>query len=387
MRIPAAWQAEIDAGTDFGKRAAAATNRKSESPRRFPRGNLVTVHRNHQPCIGCGRPKTQAAPTFIDRIAGRAASLKAAAIDFWRDGLTLATEQQQAFRMGVCSACPLNVAGWCDDTRGGCGCNLSLKVKARSAHCPLGKWFAYAENHRPLINPKRSLIFHLYPKRGAEWNWHWHIAQIQKYAHVFNDKIVIGVAVGSETATIEEVQTLFSGHGIQVTQWFRAQNNALAETNTHVAMLEAVQTDDPNSIVFRYHTKGVTKQPGAVEAHWAELLWQANMDLPSVDDALKSHLTCGAMRSLEPLVKAKPGAFFFAGSAYWFRAKEAFERDWRHTDQTRWWVEYLPSHLFSREESTCLLYDLTESSVIRSDHFERHIRPEWNAWKLARGIE
>lgn len=365
----------------------AETERTASDSR--PTANRSSVVRS-APCMTCGgaksTPKKQtAASAFICRIATRAASLKSAAVDFWHDGLTIATQEQQAHRLAVCGACPLNVGGWCDDTRGGCGCNLAMKVKARSAHCPLGKWFVYGDTFQPLETPKRSLIFHLYPKTGAEWNWHWHIDQIRKHARVFNDKIVIGVGVGRETATMEQVQELF--YGIPVTHWFRAENNKLAETNTHLSMMNAVQTNDPNAIVFRYHAKGVTKQPGAVEQRWAELLWQVNMDLDSVDDAMKSHLTCGAMRSMEPLVKAKPGAFFFAGSAYWFRAKEAFERDWQHTDKTRWWVEYMPSHLFSREESACLLYDLTESSVIRLDHFEKHIRPEWNAWKLARGIE
>ena len=356
---------------------AARAKREAERPRAKIRAARQTVKNTKAPCKTCsGKAKT-----LIDRIA----SLKNAAVDFFADGMTVATIEQQQERLAICSACPVFKDGWCDSDKGGCGCNLSLKVKARAAYCPQGKWFAHSDNYRPLVKPTRSLIFHIYPKLRAEWNWHWHIEQIRKYQSVFNGKIVIGVAVGRETATMGHVQDLFSG--IRVDNWFRSDNDKLAETNTHLSMMEAVKTDDPNAIVFRYHTKGVTKQRGTVEQPWAELLWEANMDIQSVENALASHLTCGAMRSMEPLVKAKPGAFFFAGSAYWFRAKEAFERDWTHTDKTRWWVEYLPSHLFDVKDSACLLYDLTESSVIRSDHFETHIRPEWNAWRLARGIE
>lgn len=334
-------------------------------------------------CNGCGSSRPQ---SFAAMLLDRAMSLKNAAVDFVSDGMHVATDEQQASRLSVCEACPVYADGWCDASKGGCGCNLSLKVKARSAYCPQGKWFAHTDNYRPLINPTRSLIFHIYPKLGAEWNWHWHIEQIRKHQDKFNGQIVIGVCVDSKTATVEAVQK--QCEGIHVTKWIRADNTtALAETHTHIAMMAEVQTDDPNAIVFRFHTKGVTKTHDAVEQRWARLLWEVNMDLLSVEDALASHMTCGAMRSLKPLVSTKPGDFFFAGSAYWFRAADAFSRDWQHTDGSRWWVEYVPCHLFNKHESTCLLYDLTESSVIRNDQFNTFIQPEWDRWKFARGIQ
>jgi hypothetical protein len=298
--------------------------------------------------------------------------------------MAVATEEQQAKRAAICASCPLNNAGWCDDTKGGCGCNLSLKVMPRSSHCPLGKWSAYRDDFRPLVNPVRHLIFHLYPLKGKEWNWQWHIEQIRKHQGKFNGHIVIGVGVDSKTATMEEVQELF--RGVRVTNWLRADNDKLAETLTHVEMLSLLQTTDENELIFRYHTKGVTHQRDSVEQRWAEIMWTANMDLSAVDDALASHLTCGVMRSQTPLVRTKPGAFFYAGSAYWMRAKEVFERDWRHTDSTRWWVEYVPAHLFSFAESACLFHDLTASSVLRQSYFDEHVNPEWTAWKAARGI-
>jgi hypothetical protein len=382
MKIPSLWQREIDAGTDFGKKAAAAIVAASKKPQ------PVEHHRKHRqssnhPCTNCGGGRKQ---SLAEKIMARASQLAASAVDFVRDGMHIATDEQQASRLAICEACPVFNAGWCDADRGGCGCNLSLKVKARAAYCPQGRWFAHTDNYRPLVNPTRSLIFHIYPKLGAEWNWHWHIEQIRRHQHIFNGHIVIGVGVDAGTATIEEVQRLMAD--IRVTKWIRADNTVrLAETHTHVPMLTEVKTDDPNAIVFRYHTKGVTKTPDAVEMRWAALLWECNMDLQSVEDALASHLTCGAMRSMTPLVTAKPGDFFFAGSAYWFRAKEAFERDWTWFEDNRWIVEYIPCHLFSRHESACLLYDLTESSVIRADHFQTFIQPEWDKWRFARGLQ
>lgn len=336
-----------------------------------------------KPCKNCNTSKKN---SILKTVADRAANLASAAVDFVKDGMVISTSEQESRRIEICKSCPIYNNGWCDADKGGCGCNLALKIKARSAYCPQGKWFAHTDNYRPLINTTRSLIFHLYPKLGAEFNWHWHIEQIREHQDKFNNKIVIAVGVDEHTATIEDVQTLFEG--IRVSKWIRADNTKkLAETHTHIALMSEVQSNDPNEIVFRYHTKGVTKTQDAVEQRWAKLLWEVNMDLISVEDALTSHMICGAMRSLTPLVSKKTGDFFFAGSAYWFRASDAFNRDWKYTEDNRWWVEYVPCHLFNKYESTCLLYDLTESSVIRNDHFKKFIQPEWDQWRASRKLD
>mgnify|MGYP000497041159 CR=1 FL=1 len=347
---------------------------RSTSPR------TSATHRQKKSTSCCGGKKSA-----IARAVDRAVSLKNAAVDFVRDGMALATTEQQEHRTSVCNACPINNSGWCDDTQGGCGCNLSLKVMPRSSQCPLGKWSAYRDDFRPLVNPTRHLMFHLYPLRGKEWNWHRHIEQIRKYQDKFNGRIVIGVGVDSKTATMEEVQQLFSG--IRVNHWLRSDNNKLAETLTHVEMLSQLITKDPNAIIFRAHSKGVTKTQDAVEQKWAEILWDGNMDLPSVEDALMSHLTCGVMRSQTPLVKKKPGDFFFAGSFWWARAKEVFERDWQTKEANRWWVEYVPCHLFSFAESACIFHDLVPSSVLNHQYFAEHVDAEWTAWKESRGLQ
>jgi hypothetical protein len=124
-----------------------------------------------------------------------------------------------------------------------------------------------------------------------------------------------------------------------------------------------------------------------VEQKWAEIMWDGNMDLPSVDDALASHLTCGVMRSQTPLVRKKPGDYFFAGSFYWMRAKEVFERNWQTKEANRWWVEFVPCHLFSFAESACIFHDLVPSSVLNHEYFAEHVDEEWKAWKAARGVE
>lgn len=369
----------------FAENGFSLPELQSIPPRKATRESAA-LRKAKRGCTTCGKAKPKSrSRRFLENAVNRVSRLKESAIDFLKDGMAVATSEQQAKRLAICSSCPLNNAGWCDDSKGGCGCNLSLKVMPRSSSCPVGKWSAYRDDYRPLVNPVRHLVFHLYAMKGKEWNWHWHIEQIRKHQDKFNGRIVIGVGVDNNTATMEEVQALFTG--IRVDHWLRAENNKLAETLTHVEMLGMLNTHDPNAIIFRSHTKGVTHQRDSVEQTWAEIMWTGNMDLPSVDDALASHLVCGVMRSQTPLVQKKPGDFFYAGSAYWMRAKEVFERDWTHTDKTRWWVEYVPCHLFSFAESACLFHDLTASSVLRQSYFDEHVNPEWAVWKAARGIE
>jgi hypothetical protein len=62
-------------------------------------------------------------------------------------------EEIAAQRISVCADCPLytnddkgctlpGTTPCCDETKGGCGCSLSLKTRALSSDCPLGKWTA-----------------------------------------------------------------------------------------------------------------------------------------------------------------------------------------------------------------------------------------------------
>lgn len=291
------------------------------------------------------------------------------------------------FRQAACAACPLNVDRECR----GCGCRLDPnilnqgKLRWRSESCPAAKWSRQNESRRPLVNPTRNLIFHIYPLLGAEFNWHWHCDQIARYAPLFNGRIVIGIGTGAALATPEEVQSRLSR--VPVTDWIiRPNTKQMAETATFVDSLKCVQTTDPNSITFRYHTKGVTHRRDGVEQPWARLLWETNMDLSSVEDALASHIVAGSMMSHEPLVRRRAGGdFFYAGSAYWFRS-DVFSRNWSEFEPNRWWVEYWPGAVATSQEAACLCHDFAEGSVLSSEYFRKEVQGDWDLWRMARGL-
>mgnify|MGYP003650120476 CR=1 FL=1 len=319
--------------------------------------------------------------SWVQKQAERMQNLKASAIDFWQDGMALASEEQQQARMNICHACPIFNNGVCDQDRGGCGCNLQLKVKARSAFCPAQKWHAHTDSYTPLVNPTRNLIFHIYPKLGAEWNWHKHIDRIREHQHLFNGKICIAVVTGPGLASHGEVQRLMSG--IRVTDWVLRENSRLGETVTMTELLRLVQTDDPNTITLRAHCKGVTHVRAGIEQPWAEMMWQACTDITSVEDALASHEMAGPLKCHEPLVQGKRGKWFFAGSFYWFRNREIFQRQWDYTDRNRWAIEAWPEVVCESKNSACLFFDRMDREILR--HWDT-IQTEYEFWKASRDL-
>jgi hypothetical protein len=78
-------------------------------------------------------------------------------------------EEIAQHRMQICQECDLlDVQGegcmvpgtqpCCNEKKGGCGCSLSLKTRALSSDCPLGKWEAIlTEEEEDKLNQKLGL--------------------------------------------------------------------------------------------------------------------------------------------------------------------------------------------------------------------------------------
>lgn len=389
MRIPEVWLKEIAAGTPFGERAKRAIEEmKQKTANGSARGIYLAggSSRRSKASGGCcsGKSTVKRAGSrrsWLSKQVDRLTNLKNAAIDFWQDGMAIASEEQRHVRLAICKECPIFNEGYCDQDRGGCGCNLSLKTKARAAYCPTRKWHAYADSYNPLVNPTRNLLFHIYPKLGAEWNWHRHIERIRNHQHLFNGKIAIAVVTGKGLAAHEEVVRLMEG--IRVTDWVIAANTNRAETETMAELLRIVKTDDPNTITFRGHCKGVTHRRDAIEQPWAEMMWQACMDIRSVEDALASHTMAGALKCHRPLVANRRSEWFYAGTFYWFRNREIFQQEWEKTEPTRWYIEAWPEVVCKKEDAACLFFDYMDRDILAD---WKTIEEEFAVWKAARGI-
>ena len=254
-----------------------------------------------------------------------------------------------------------------------------MKAKAAEAYCPVGKWFEENNNCTPLVNPTRNLLFHIFPRIGAEWNWHWHIEQIRKNAHKFKGKICIGIATGVNLENPENVQSMLDG--IPVTDWIIKPNTHMAETVTFTDLLRCVQSDDPNTITFRGHCKGVTHRQNGFEFEWARVMWDTCMDIASVEKALSSHLMAGCLKCHKPIVPKNKSSWFYAGTFFWFRNRQIFNRDWGYTEPTRWFAEYWPDVVCENSEAACLFHDWMNRDI-RRDWLE--IMRGFETWRSAR---
>lgn len=294
------------------------------------------------------------------------------------------------FRKSQCESCPFFVDSTCKVCRTtiqDCEDCVSGKMFISGEKCPTGKWHRQKSGplRRPLADPVRNLIFHIYPRIGAEWNWHWHIEQIKANSQLFNGKIAIGIVTGSGLASAETVKAKLSG--VNVTDWVVKENTKqLAETATFTDLLSAVKTDDTNHVFFRGHTKGVTHPKGSTEQSWAKMMWQTCMDWPSVSDALQSHIMAGSLKSHEPLAKDIKDTFFYAGTFFWFRS-DVFQRDWSYSEPNRWWAEYWPGHVCKTHEAACLCHDFMKGSVMSGRYWGHEVMPNWVTWERSRRVK
>lgn len=295
---------------------------------------------------------------------------------------TTASSELRLHRLSVCHSCPHHDGQRCQSSPNRVLCEQVAAVN--EAACPAGRWFAQTVDAKPPEwSPVRNLIWHIWPGHGQEWNWHWHAELIRHAAPLFDGKIAIGVNTGRGMATLAQVQSVFER--VPVTDWIeRPAVRSLGETTTFVDLLQLVQTDSPDAITFRGHCKGVTHRPNSVEQEWARLMWAACMDLGAVHDALRSHIMAGPLKCQEPLVSHQRYRWFYAGTFFWFRNREIFQRDWSAMEQTRWYPEAWPGVLCRNDEAACLIHDFTDGSVLRQNYWRTIVAQSWDDWKAAR---
>ena len=220
----------------------------------------------------------------------------------------------------------------------------------------------------------RNLMFHIYPKLGAEWNWHRHIRNICRVAHLFDGKICIGVATGDGLAPQQCVRDLLSA--VSVTDWVIRENSGLAEMTTFEDMLLCVSEADPESITFRGHTKGVTHSPTGFEQSWATFMWATSMCISEVEHLLKSWVMAGPLKC-----RVGIDSWFYAGTFFWFRNADIFSRDWRRMDWSRWYPEVWPSVVVKDGEAACLCHGFRDGSTLSPAYWASVVMPAFEEWK------
>jgi len=268
-------------------------------------------------------------------------------------GKTTSTEVRER-RLALCEGCPLF-----DEAKRQCSvceCYIDYKIKLRKEVCPAGKWLQETDNRRPLVNPTKHLIYHIYPVSGNGW-WEWNVAQLLERIELFDGVRSVAIMTprkrGLALDSVEQVQKLFEGHRID--NWIIKQNNPnKREQISHAELLETLPHGE-QEITFSGHAKGIRNESletyaGSVQ-HWTRIMYRVCLDdLPSVESALEDFLFAGSFRRYNTMACK---GWHYSGSFYWFRNDpKLFESG---LVSGRWWAtESWPGDVCEHHEAACL---------------------------------
>jgi hypothetical protein len=236
----------------------------------------------------------------------------------------------------------------------------------------------------PFREPIRHLLYHVYPKRNDVWRWN--VRLLLPHLPLFNGRRIVAIAVDETTEDAESVKDAFQG-GVVEFLVFR-NNRQTWEMTSFLPLLAQVQTDDPDVVTFRAHTKGADRFGHDDRPHlrdWVELLYRVSLsDWGPVQAHLEVAAMTGACRKIDQFHKRRRlGKPTYSGSFYWFRNCYVFSREWSKVDNPRWGCESWPGRLFARDETRCLLVDDTKSMYDPS-YWRRVVEPQYRAWQEGR---
>jgi len=204
----------------------------------------------------------------------------------------------------------------------------------------------------------RHALGHLWPFR---WNdlWRWHCQQLIQRRSLFNGRCLVSVAIDDRTATREEVEQVFEGHGIEL-RFFENDPKTGERDSFHWGLEQlASEIDNNAACLFYWQSKGVSVQQEdpdrqAAVRKWAGSMWRINGDCwPLVERQLRTAHATGAHRQPWP----KTSRMHYSGTFFWVRMAALQGRPWKQLDSDRWSVERWPGQVFESRETACLFDD------------------------------
>lgn len=209
-----------------------------------------------------------------------------------------------------------------------------------------------------VIDGPRHLIYHIWPK-GV---WRWNVERLLKRIDLFDGVRTVGIVVGKDSATLQQVKDAFAGHPID--NWIVKQNRPhRGESATFREMLATLPID---GVTFYGHAKGVKHNPpNAAVRIWTDLMHRFCLDdWATVETVLSQFPMAGCLR--QHFHVAKPFGchrWHYAGTHFWFRNKDVFERpEWKELKDGYYSTEVWPGRLFKRSEAACLFAEDTDNS-------------------------
>lgn len=224
-------------------------------------------------------------------------------------------------------------------------------------------------------------MYYVWPK--GDWR-----PVMQEMAHrieLFNGQRILAVAY-DQPRDVSLVSAEFGGHFDIVLPCHNIKE--LRETVGWLPCLQRLVSDDPNSVIYTAHAKGVTHPDNPIIQRWTQEMTEITLDYwPAVEQALTRGAMCGAFRRTGkfPVVAHTCGddsgveRWHYSGTFYWMRAKDLFARDWRKMDWTWYGTESYPGVQFSPEQCQCLVGDWC-GDLYQPETWDQ-LQPEIIAWK------
>jgi len=223
---------------------------------------------------------------------------------------------------------------------------------------------------------KRNLLYHVYPLRNPVWKWN--VNRLNDFAHVFNGRVMIAVAVDEHTVPFKEAIAEFK---FPSPEFVVVPNKpGMGESNVFKPLLAEIKSTDPEEITFYAHAKGVFRakslpvQTENIRA-WTECMYSLNLSDPDlIERALRRYAAVGCFKRVG---KHGGGAWHFGGTFLWFRHSDIFSGPWSQVADAYFGVEGWIGQQIPHQRGFCLFntrYKDMYTSLIRPEDYEGALR-------------
>lgn len=202
----------------------------------------------------------------------------------------------------------------------------------------------------------RHLIYHCYPV-GQEWIAN--LAALRERISLFNGCRMIAVALGPNTASLDEVQNMIPGADVE---WIPISNDSrLWEMASYPALLKAMsEYRGPKHVHWYGHAKGARSIERTLAVReWREAMYRGQLDYwPLVRRELQQFAAVGCFARPHHVLPGSQCKWHFSGNFRWCRHSPLFERNWQDMD----------SHFLGSETHLGIVLDRTEVHSLFGDN-------------------
>lgn len=229
--------------------------------------------------------------------------------------------------------------------------------------------------------PIRHLMYYLCPIG----DWRPVVHQMLDRIGQFNGKKILFIGY-TDLCQIAHVLSVVGKHFDEVL--LGANIKELREVIGWLPCLERLVSNDPRSIIFTAHAKGITHKDNTVIQKWTREMYEICLDYPkAIESSLERFAMCGAFRRVGQFPDKPntvscleaPRIWHYSGSFYWMRACRLFERDWRNVDFAWYGSESYPGKIFQQNECECFVGDMC-SDLYRQATWDT-LLPKIEKWK------